>query len=345
MVIFFDFISKFEPSQYIKNRVKTIKLDFSENTSSIDNDDDNSFILNSSNRRLNLTTDLYTSDQCTIIDSIDRSIGNLEQVHALSNKDYAQCLEVFEANSDQRFRILDWLEENILTHMLKSSNSILSVGCGAGAFDEHVLKYLNGRMEQVKYLGIEPNPLEATEFLKRMQAQSVGQMAVDTSVLVEKFGERSLDAAFDLILFVHSIYYLDDRNEAIDAALSALKPGGVLIIVVAPDESLNVIANLIWQRQMGQKSFFSDDLRRHFDARGIDYSETRIAANLDATAGFNSTSQEGRDIIDFTVQTRMALLPEPLQHDISEFLLSTSKIEDGNTYLPHPVDVFCCRKN
>jgi SAM-dependent methyltransferase len=344
LVIFFDFISKFEPSQYIKNRVKTIKLDFSENTSSIDNDDDNSFILNSSNRRLNLTTDLYTSDQCTIIDSIDRSIGNLEQVHALSNKDYAQCLEVFEANSDQRFRILDWLEENILTHMLKSSNSILSVGCGAGAFDEHVLKYLNGRMEQVKYLGIEPNPLEATEFLKRMQAQSVGQMAVDTSVLVEKFGERSLNAAFDLILFVHSIYYLDDRNEAIDAALSALKPGGVLIIVVAPDESLNVIANLIWQRQMGQKSFFSDDLRRHFDARGIDYSETRIAANLDATAGFNSTSQEGRDIIDFTVQTRMALLPEPLQHDISEFLLSTSKIEDGNTYLPHPVDVFCCRK-
>ena len=345
MVIFFDFISKFEPSQYIKNRVKTIKLDFSENTSSIDNDDDNSFILNNSNRRLNLTTDLYTSDQCTIIDSIDRSIGNLEQVHALSNKDYAQCLEVFEANSDQRFRILDWLEENILTHMLKSSNSILSVGCGAGAFDEHVLKYLNGRMEQVKYLGIEPNPLEATEFLKRMQAQSVGQMAVDTSVLVEKFGERSLDGAFDLILFVHSIYYLDDRNEAIDAALSALKPGGVLIIVVAPDESLNVIANLIWQRQMGQKSFFSDDLRRHFDARGIDYSETRIAANLDATAGFNSTSQEGRDIIDFTVQTRMALLPEPLQHDISEFLLSTSKIEDGNTYLPHPVDVFCCRKS
>tara|TARA_B110000208_G_C11684521_1_gene400016 strand:+ start:59 stop:1096 length:1038 start_codon:yes stop_codon:yes gene_type:complete len=345
LVIFFDFISKFEPSQYIKNRVKTIKLDFSENTSSIDNDDDNSFILNNSNRRLNLTTDLYTSDQCTIIDSIDRSIGNLEQVHALSNKDYAQCLEVFEANSDQRFRILDWLEENILTHMLKSSNSILSVGCGAGAFDEHVLKYLNGRMEQVKYLGIEPNPLEATEFLKRMQAQSVGQMAVDTSVLVEKFGERSLDGAFDLILFVHSIYYLDDRNEAIDAALSALKPGGVLIIVVAPDESLNVIANLIWQRQMGQKSFFSDDLRRHFDARGIDYSETRIAANLDATAGFNSTSQEGRDIIDFTVQTRMALLPEPLQHDISEFLLSTSKIEDGNTYLPHPVDVFCCRKS
>jgi SAM-dependent methyltransferase len=177
-----------------------------------------------------------------------------------------------------------------------------------------------------------------------MNAQNSDQMDVDTSVLVEKFGDRSFDQEFDLILFVHSIYYLDDRNDAIDAALNALNPGGILIIVVAPDESLNAIANLIWQRQMGKKSFFSDDLRRHFNARGIDYSETRISANLDATSGFNSTSQEGRDIIDFTVQTRTGLLPEPLQKDISDFLLSTSIVEDGNTYLPHPVDIFSCKK-
>jgi SAM-dependent methyltransferase len=293
---------------------------------------------------LNLTKDLYTSDQSRIIDSIDRSVSNLEQVHALSDKDYAQCLEVFEANSDQRFRILDWLEEKILTDMLKSSNSILSVGCGTGSFDEHVLKYLNRLMGQVKYLGIEPNQLEAAQFLKRMNAQNSDQMDVDTSVLVEKFGDRSFDQEFDLILFVHSIYYLDDRNDAIDAALNALNPGGILIIVVAPDESLNAIANLIWQRQMRKKSFFSDDLRRHFNARGIDYSETRISANLDATSGFSSTSQEGRDIIDFTVQTRTGLLPEPLQKDISDFLLSTSIVEDGNTYLPHPVDIFSCKK-
>jgi SAM-dependent methyltransferase len=293
---------------------------------------------------LNLTKDLYTSDQSRIIDSIDRSVSNLEQVHALSDKDYAQCLEVFEANSDQRFRILDWLEEKILTDMLKSSNSILSVGCGTGSFDEHVLTSLNRLRGQVKYLGIEPNQLEAAQFLKRMNAQNSDQMDVDTSVLVEKFGDRSFDQEFDLILFVHSIYYLDDRNDAIDAALNALNPGGILIIVVAPDESLNAIANLIWQRQMRKKSFFSDDLRRHFNARGIDYSETRISANLDATSGFNSTSQEGRDIIDFTVQTRTGLLPEPLQKDISDFLLSTSIVEDGNTYLPHPVDIFSCKK-
>jgi SAM-dependent methyltransferase len=143
---------------------------------------------------------------------------------------------------------------------------------------------------------------------------------------------------------VQSIYYLDDRNDAIEAALDALCPGGVLVIVVAPDESLNVIANLIWQRQMGHKSFFSDDLRHHFDARGIDYSETRISANLNVTGCFNTISHEARDIIDFTVQARTGLLPEQLQKDIFEFLLSISNVEDGKTYLPHPVDIFRCRK-
>ena len=286
---------------------------------------------------------VYTADQRGLIDSIDRSVASLERVNALNNEDYARCLEVFEANSNQRLGLLNWLEANVLSKMAKSANSILSVGCGTGAFDEKILQYLSGRMEHVEYVGIEPNALEAGEFLKRMQALSPDQIDADVSVLVEKFGDRSFGKDFDLIVFVQSIYYLGDRNGAIDAALKALRPGGVVIIAVAPDESLNTIANLIWQRQMGQKSWFSDDMRHHFDTRGISYSETRISANLNATACFSSESQDGKNIIDFIVQTRTDRLPETLQQNISEFLLSISEAEDGNTCLPHPVDIFTCK--
>ncbi len=286
---------------------------------------------------------IYTSDQRGMIDSIDRSVASLERVNSLNNEDYARCLEVFEANSNQRFGLLNWLEANVLSKMTKSANSILSVGCGTGAFDEKILQYLSGRMEHVEYVGIEPNVLEAGEFLKRMQAQSSDQTDADVSVLVEKFGDRSFGKDFDLIVFVQSIYYLGDRNSAIDAALKALRPGGVVVIAVAPDESLNTIANLIWRRQMGQKSWFSDDMRHHFDTRGIAYSETRISANLNATACFISESQDGKNIIDFIVQTRTDRLPETLQKNISEFLLSISEADDGNRCLPHPVDIFTCK--
>jgi SAM-dependent methyltransferase len=286
--------------------------------------------------------DLYTSDQSKIIESIDRAVADLAQIQPLNDEDYAQSLETFEANSDQRLGLLDWLEAKVLSRMSQGSNAILSVGCGTGAFDERILLYARSRMDHVAYLGIEPNEIEAAEFLERMRAQDSDQ--VDVSVLVEKFGDRHFEKEFDLILFVQSIYYLGDRSGAIDAALDALKPSGELVIVIAPDEALNTIANFIWQRQMGHKSWFSVDVRDHFEARGLDYSETRIDANLNATDCFREVSEEGRNIVDFIVQTRMDQLPTALRQDIFDFLMSISQTEASITRLPHPVDIFRCIK-
>jgi SAM-dependent methyltransferase len=277
-----------------------------------------------------------------MIGSIDRAVTDLKQIHPLNNSYYAQCLEIFEANSDQRLGLLGWLEANVVSKMSQDANAILSVGCGTGAFDEQILGYARARMNQVTYLGIEPNEIAAAEFLQTMGSQTSNQ--VDVSVLVQKFGEQIFENTFDLILFVQSIYYLEDRNEAIDAALQALKPGGELVIVIAPDEELNTIANLMWQRQMEQKSWFSDDVRAHFEARGLEYGETRVSANLNANECFGESTEEGRNIVDFIVQTRADQLPTGLRDDISEFLISISQEQGKTTCLPHPVDIFRCKK-
>jgi SAM-dependent methyltransferase len=285
---------------------------------------------------------LYTAHQSKMIGSIDRAVTDLKQIHPLNNSYYAQCLEIFEANSDQRLGLLGWLEANVVSKMSQDANAILSVGCGTGAFDEQILGYARARMNQVTYLGIEPNEIAAAEFLQTMGSQTSNQ--VDVSVLVQKFGEQIFENTFDLILFVQSIYYLEDRNEAIDAALQALKPGGELVIVIAPDEELNTIANLMWQRQMEQKSWFSDDVRAHFEARGLEYGETRVSANLNANECFGESTEEGRNIVDFIVQTRADQLPTGLRDDISEFLISISQEQGKTTCLPHPVDIFRCKK-
>ncbi len=285
---------------------------------------------------------LYTSHQSKMIGSIDRAVTDLAQIQPLNNSYYAQCLEIFEANSDQRVGLLGWLEANVVAKMSQDANAILSVGCGTGAFDECILRYARARMNQVTYLGIEPNEISAADFLKTMSTQTSDQ--VDVSVLVQKFGEQVFENKFDLILFVQSIYYLEDRNDAIDAALHALKPCGELVIVIAPDEELNTIANLMWQRQMEQKSWFSDNVRAHFDARGLDYGETRVSANLNANECFGESTEAGRNIVDFIVQTRADQLPTGLRNDISEFLMSISEEQGTTTCLPHPVDIFRCKK-
>lgn len=285
----------------------------------------------------------YTSHQSKMIESIDRAVTDLAQIQPLNDSYYAQCLEIFEGNSNQRLGLLDWLEANVLSDMSQDSNAILSVGCGTGAFDERILRHVCSRMSHVAYLGIEPNELEAAEFLETMRAKKSSK--ADVAVLVQKFGDRVFEQEFDLILFVQSIYYLEDRNDAIDAALHALKPGGELVIVIAPDEALNTIANLMWQRQMGQKSWFSADVRAHFKTSGLDYSETRISANLKANECFGDSSEKGRNIVDFIVQTRTDQLPTGLRNDISGFLMSISKGEGPLKILPHPVDIFRCKKS
>lgn len=286
--------------------------------------------------------DIYTSHQTKMIKSIDHAVADLKQIEPLNDGYYAHCLEVFEANSDQRLGLLNWLEANVISHMSQDANAILSVGCGTGAFDERILQYAQSRMKHLSYLGIEPNAVEANEFLERMRAQKTEQ--VEVAVLMQKFGERQFEQEFDLILFVQSIYYLQDRTNAIDVALQALKPGGELLIVIAPDEELNTIANLMWRRQMGQKSWFSVDVRNHLKARGYDYSETRINANLNANECFSNASEEGRNIVDFIVQTRTDQLPTALRNNISDFLKSIANGEDDMASLPHPVDIFRCKK-
>jgi len=285
---------------------------------------------------------LYTPHQSKMITSIDRAVTGLKQIDPLTNSYYAQCLEIFEANSDQRLGLLGWLKANVVSKMSQDTNAILSVGCGTGAFDEHILGYARARMNQVSYLGIEPNEIAAAEFLQTMGSQKSNQ--VEVAVLVQKFGEQTFENKFDLILFVQSIYYLEDRDDAIDAALRALKPGGELVIMIAPDEELNIIANLMWQRQMEQKSWFSDDVRAHLDARDLEYCETRVSANLNANECFGESTEEGRNIVDFIVQTRADQLPTGLRNDISEFLMSISEEKGTTTSLPHPVDIFRCRK-
>ena len=82
----------------------------------------------------------HSIDQGKIIESIDRSVADLEELSPLNDEDYALCLETFEANSDQRLALLDWLEAKVVSKMTQRSNSILSVGCGTGAFDEQPVR-------------------------------------------------------------------------------------------------------------------------------------------------------------------------------------------------------------
>lgn len=280
----------------------------------------------------------YSTAQHELIDAIDQAVAALGKINPLSHMDYARALDIFEAASDQRLSLMDWIGAKAISNLPDESASILSIGCGAGLFDAQILRAAKSATDAVHYLGIDPNPEAAAAFKSRLDALADNQDDID--VLAEPFGARPLDQNFDLILMIQSLYYFDDRPGAIDAAIDQLQPGGQLIIAMAPDEALNVVANLIWQNQMERLSWFSHNVRDHFAERGLPVDVVRLPSRLTLPKAFDCADNTTRDILNFTIQTDINALPESLSRQILAFLESCTIIDNGTTHLPHPVDLF-----
>ena len=280
----------------------------------------------------------YSTAQHELIEAIDQAVSALGAVDPLGDEDYARCVDIFESASDQRLSLIDWISAKTIAHIPADTASILSIGCGAGLFDEKIFQAAKSATGALHYLGIDPNQGALIAFQSRLSALASPQDRVET--LAEPFGARPLAAHFDLILMIQSLYYFDDRPGAISAAIAQLHPGGQLIIAMAPDEALNVVANLIWQTQMDRDSWFSHNVREHFQTSNLDVDVVRLSSRLTLPRGFDLQDDATRDILNFIIQTDIGALPGPLAKQILAFLESCTIIDNGVTHLPHPVDLW-----
>lgn len=54
---------------------------------------------------------------------------------------------------------------------------------------------------------------------------------------------------FDLVLMVHSLYYMNDPVRAIDDALKRVNESGRLVILIASNDTLNELFSSFWERE------------------------------------------------------------------------------------------------
>ena len=168
---------------------------------------------------------------------------------------------------------------------------------------------------------------------------------LQASVRVERFGDRPLEESFDLIFVIHSLYYIDHCEKAIDELLEALAPGGRLVVCIAPNEELNVVANRMWQRQMDGTIWFSEHLQQDLRSRHVNCDMSRLDGKLALSSLEEPFGHETKSIIDFIIQTELAKLPAALRDLVVKFLKSISDSTSVGVSLPHPVDVFQYRRS
>ena len=254
-------------------------------------------------------------------------------LNGLAPDAYAKDHAEFEALSNQRGLIADWLVDRLSPSCI-TPLSVLTVGCGDGALDAVVAeRLLAGDPDgcAIRYVGIEPFEASAGLFRERMGRIDDSRLSFDT--VVAPFANSSLDEEFDVVTFVHSMYYVPNVAEAVHAASALLRPDGEAIILSAPRGALNLLVDLLAPAIEGHRQWFSDDVHDALTHSGLDIS---LRATIDAVVDLTGASD---DVLDFTVQ---AELTPDLRGLVRRYLADVSLVA-GRCVAPHPVDVYVVR--
>ena len=272
------------------------------------------------------------------IKEIRQELALLNNVPPLEGQRYASCLHTYESASNQRALILGWFTDHAIPQLPTDDASFLSVGCGAGDLDEKILAAGKKHASAVSYVGLEPDAGQCERFISRMVVENDPNIRIEAfNTSFEEFTEQR---RFDLVLMVHSLYYMDDPKLALENALKLVSESGRLVILIASDDTLNELASAFWARENGGSTWYSEDLSRHLEKSGITIERQRVVAKLDITSCCEPDSDQGTRIADFVAQVPTGELPPRLRQMIFSYLEATSHRDGDMRWLPHNVDAF-----
>ncbi|NER13455.1 methyltransferase domain-containing protein [Leptobacterium flavescens] len=142
---------------------------------------------------------------------------DLVKVYNSQSKMYKKGFKTFLKHTDQKVKLLKWLESYI--EALPQRYQFIDAGAGTGELTSWVARYFNST------LAIEPNEYLRREFRKNFPR----------CLLLPGFiAESKVPAAADLVLCSHVFYYIDPALWMLnlETLASWLKPGGVALIIL-----------------------------------------------------------------------------------------------------------------
>jgi SAM-dependent methyltransferase len=270
---------------------------------------------------------------------LDEALARVDHLSSLDEARFLETHGIYEGRSDQQQRIIEWFGAQIVPSLRPGRPCrVLSVGCGSGMLDVPVATRLASRTAELQYVGVNPNRVECEVFERLFRKASLPGARVE--VVPETFESFETDRAFDLIHFVHSLYYMPDPCVALEKARKLLAPGGRLIVFHAPREALNDLAVRFYDKQYARPTLFAEDFAELLDRWGWAYERGRVEAAVEVTPFLARDPDIGFALRDFIIQVDGQRLPPPVQEIVERYLRLIVVVDRGRNHIPHPVDVF-----
>ena len=259
---------------------------------------------------------------------------------ALTPERYALTHAAYEAASDQRSMLKDWLARELPPLLVdRDPVRVVGVGVGDGDVDAVLATALATGGRRVRYSGVEPHAASAIGFVGRLAELAVTGLV--PTVTIASFADHDGGNATDLVHFVHSLYYVDDLSAALDQALRMLKPGGLLVAATAPLQPLCVITELLspWA---GHRPWFAEDVMAELDLRGLDVLAETLVGHLDVAAALVDPLGRGEAVLDFLVAAQSAAMDPDMRAAVLDHLRDIA-LPGLPGVVPHPIDITIAR--
>lgn len=272
---------------------------------------------------------------------IDDHFDNLSSLEELSDERYHATHERFEAASNQRALILEWLAALAKKQSLRarSSTEMLSVGCGGGVMDRRVARVFADHVDALSLVGVDPNPEHTQAFEQQLSGEGF-----DVQVFTSGFEDFQSVRNYDLIHFIHCLYYFKHIEPELRKAVDLLAPDGNLVVLQAPNEALNHLADRVWKKQFERSAWYSDDVVAVLKRMDVKLEVQRLDAEVEVTNCFDEDSDIGREILDFIVQAETRKFSRTFQKSLLESLHSICRQHGDRLMCKHPVDAIVARK-
>lgn len=275
----------------------------------------------------------------SLLSSLDSALEQLAELPPLDEARFLATHAIFEGLSGQRQRIIDELCARLDPPTpVDRPLRVLGVGCGAGDVDEAVARSLVAEVEELVYVGVDPSRAECEAMEQRFAEADIPGVRLEVEIAT--FEDFVPAQSFDVVHFVHSLYYMSDPAAALVRARQILGPGGQLIVVQAPREELNELAVRFYDKCYERPTLFADDFAKILERWDWSFDRTRLDARIDVTALVEGDSEVGAALRDFVVQVDGRRLPPSVQGLIERYLCSIAFEHHGRSFIAHPVDAF-----
>ena len=257
---------------------------------------------------------------------------------------YVETFNVIKSICNERTVLRDWFSKTLRPLNQKTNLRFLSIGAGSGDFDFTLIQdLLNAGITTVEYTAVEPSLIHAN----KIRSEARHYSTVTTNVINKTFEDTELKGEYDLILCMHSLYYMKDKEQTVLKALSHLAEGnGQLIAIhqasqgVAPVQKY-FVRNLRLKTNPGMSA---EDLLNVFDSVrsrvACEPAFSIVSTVIDLTDALNPSSTVGQSLFRFLLDVDPESLDKNIMEEFREYLRDMSYQHGSATHMLQPLGVF-----